>query len=200
MSIQEYRQRSRLGRFVPLRSLAALCVASTLLVPAPACADQTDPRLDALFAQLKNPAEPMAAIITEQQIWSIWLEPPDAAAQPHIDAGMGAMHRGDHAAAIQAFDEAVALTPEFAEAWNKRATAHYLAGNLDKSLADIEKVLALEPRHFGALSGRGLVYAKLGKLEGALQAFEAALAVHPQMTGARINAQAIRAILKKREI
>lgn len=200
MSSQGYRQRMRHRLLVSMRALAVLCLAGSLLAPAPALADQKDPRLDALFAQLKQVTEPMQAIITEQQIWSIWLEPPDPEAQPHINAGMGAMHQGNHAGAIAAFDKVVDLAPEFAEGWNKRATVHYLAGNFEASLADIDKVLALEPRHFGALSGRGLVYARLGKLERALKAFEDALAVHPQMAGARINADGIRAILQKREI
>lgn len=200
MSIQGYRQRIRHRLLVSTRALAALLLAGILLAPGLATADQKDPRLDALFKRLKQVSEPMAAIITEQEIWSIWLEPPDAATQPFIQAGMGAMHQGDHAAAIKAFDKVVDLAPEFAEGWNKRATVHYLAGNLEASLADIDKVLALEPRHFGALSGRGLVYARLGELERALKAFEDALAVHPQMTGARINADGIRAILQKREI
>ena len=183
-----------------MRTLLALPILCGLLWPAPALADQRDPRLGQLFAQLKAMSEPMQAIFTEQQIWAIWLEPPDEASGPHMEAGVTAMNRGDHAAALKAFDRAVKAAPEFAEAWNKRATVHYLAGNLDQSLRDIEKTLALEPRHFGALSGRGLVYAQMGELENALQAFEAALAVHPQMTGARINAEGIRALLQKREI
>ena len=114
--------------------------------------------------------------------------------------GIDAMRRGDHRAALKAFDRVVAIAPDFAEAWNKRATVHYLVGNLDQSLDDIATTLNLEPRHFGALSGRGLVYVKLNDLERALVSFEAALAVSPQMVGPRVNAEAIRQLLKRREI
>lgn len=60
-----------------------------------------------------------------------------------------------------------------------RATAYFLRGAYEKSLADIEKTLALEPRHFGALAGRGLIFHTLGKRDEALEAIKAALDIHP---------------------
>ena len=69
--------------------------------------------------------------------------------------------------------------PNYAEGWNKRATLHYVLGNLDASDSDIEKTLALEPRHFGALSGLGMVYIQRKELSKAKQAFEDLIEVHP---------------------
>lgn len=80
---------------------------------------------------------------------------------------------------------------DFAEAWNKRATLHYLLGNYEESLADIEQVLELEPRHFGALSGKGLVHLQRGELTRAKEAFTALLSVHPNSPGARNNLELI---------
>jgi tetratricopeptide (TPR) repeat protein len=51
--------------------------------------------------------------------------------------------------------------PDFAEAWNARATAWYQANRLGQSMADIEEVLARNPRHFGALSGMGIILEQL---------------------------------------
>ncbi|MFQ5566110.1 MAG: tetratricopeptide repeat protein [Paracoccaceae bacterium] len=167
---------------------------------APAPADQTDPRLGDLFAQLGEVSAPAEAAPIESQIWAIWRETPDPAAGSLLQSGIDAMHRGDFGTALEAFDRVVAIAPDFAEGWNKRATVHYLMGNLDRSLEDIAATLTLEPRHFGALSGRGLVYVQLNDLERALASFEAALAVNPQMIGPRINAEAIHRILKDREI
>ena len=138
-------------------------------------ADQTDPRLNALFGQLKAASGPAESVSIEQEIWAVWLDAPDEATQSLLDSGMDAMHSGDLAAALEAFDEVVALTPAFAEGWNKRATVHYLLNNLQQSLEDIAETLKLEPRHFGALSGRGLVFIKLGDLDRALSAFEQVL-------------------------
>ena len=114
--------------------------------------------------------------------------------------GIRALHRGELDPALAAFDAIVRGAPDFAEGWNKKATVHWLLGNYQDSLADIEKPLALEPRHFGALSGRGQVYADMEEWELALKAFEDALVVYPQMIGPRLNSEAIRLMLEGRPI
>ena len=162
---------------------------------APARADQNNPRLGELFAQLGEDSSPVEAAPIEAQIWAIWLEISDPAAASLLQTGLNAMRANDHHAALQAFDRLVAIAPDFAEGWNKRATVHYLVGSFEQSLDDIATTVSLEPRHFGALSGRGLVYLNLNDLERALVSFEAALSVHPHMIGPRINAEAIRRFL-----
>ncbi len=87
--------------------------------------------------------------------------------------------QGVAALAMPMLDELVARAPNWAEAWNKRATALYLAGEHDRSLADIERVLDLEPRHFGALAGMGLIHIARGQYREALAAYRRALTVNP---------------------
>lgn len=179
-----------------MRLLQIICLLCSLAgVFSPAQADQNDPRLSTLFAQLKQVSAPAEAGAIEAQIWTIWLETSDEVAASLLQTGLDAMSVNDLLAALDAFDRLVTIAPDFAEGWNKRATVHYLAGNFQKSLDDIATTISLEPRHFGALSGRGLVYISLNDLNQALVSFEAALAVYPHMTGPRINAEAIRRIL-----
>ncbi len=179
---------------------AVVLTASLALASAPAHADQTDTRLDALFSDLAAAPAPGAAAPVEGKIWSIWLETGDKAVAELLESGIERMAHGDFTAAVKAFDQVIAQAPDFAEGWNKRATVHYLMNNFQQSLEDIAKTLELEPRHFGALSGRGLVYIKLDDLQNALTAFEEALDVYPQMVGPRVNAEAIRRVLKQRDI
>ncbi|MGD9869077.1 MAG: tetratricopeptide repeat protein [Hyphomicrobiales bacterium] len=185
-----------------MRLPSAILIGCALLAGAglSARADQADPRLDALFTQLKADPNEAGAMATEQRIWAIWLEVEDEAAAGLLKSGMDAMNDGDLAAALASFDALVAKAPGFAEGWNKRATLHYMLGNYAESLADIEKTLALEPRHFGALAGRGLVHGKLEDFAGSLASFEAALAVNPHLPGARASVKELRRILKQREI
>ncbi len=152
------------------------------------------------LSKLESVSGSIEARTVEQQIWVIWLETTDETAQTLMRKGIERMRAGDYRTALAAFDHVVEAEPNFAEGWNKRATIHYLMENFEASLQDIVKTLALEPRHFGALSGRGLIHIKQEDLESELKAFEAALAVHPQMTGPRNNAEAIRQILKQRDI
>jgi tetratricopeptide (TPR) repeat protein len=181
-------------------TVLALSAALALLTVGSAAADQSDGRLPALFAALLDAPDAGAAEALEAEIWGIWYEHEDGAVVLLMRQGHGAMARRDFAAARRAFDQVVAIAPDYAEGWNARATLHYLAGDYQDSLSDIDKTLALEPRHFGALSGLGLVYAALERWEAALESFEAALAVNPQMTGPRANAEAIRKELRSREI
>ena len=52
--------------------------------------------------------------------------------------------------------------PNFAEAWNKRATVYFMMYDF-KSMQDIIKTLELEPRHFGALDDMGLIFIHQGQ-------------------------------------
>jgi Flp pilus assembly protein TadD len=86
----------------------------------------------------------------------------------------------------QILDQLIKDTQTFPEAYNKRATLHYLTGRYQKSLDDIALTLELEPRHFGALSGKGMVLQKMGRNAEALVAYREAVNVHPHMLGARL--------------
>ena len=76
--------------------------------------------------------------------------------------------------AIIIFSKVIDLDPEWAEAWNKRATVLYLIGEYQGSQNDINKVLQLEDRHFGALAGQGLVNIQLKNYEKAMMSYEKA--------------------------
>jgi tetratricopeptide (TPR) repeat protein len=95
------------------------------------------------------------------------------------------MASGDAAAALEAFNTAVAQKPDFAEAWNKRATLNYLLRRDAESVEDIERTLELEPRHFGALSGLALVRERQNRPFEALEALERASQIHPQLPNLR---------------
>lgn len=177
-----------------MRALAA----ALLLLAAPAVADQIDPRLPALFAQLK--ASPEAAAAAEAQIWEIWSETIDPESAELLAQGTAAMGTRSWPTALERFDALVKRSPNFAEAWNKRATLYYLMGDYPDSAADIQRTLALEPRHFGALSGLGLIFMAIGKPEPAIESFEAALAIHPWLPGARQNIEALRAQVGGQEL
>ncbi len=177
-----------------------LAIGLAVLPGAALRADQGDARLEVLFSQLKQAPDTQAARAVEAVIWNIWGEVEDRASGILLGQGISAMGRGDLRAALGKFDQIVAIAPGFAEGWNKRATVHYLLGNFEDSLADIDKTLTLEPRHFGALSGRGLVYMQLEEESLALDSFEAALEVYPLALGAGRNAEILRSRLGRQDI
>lgn len=91
----------------------------------------------------------------------------------------------DFALAIELLDRVIALQPDWAEAWNRRATAFYLLDDPASSMADISQVLAREPRHFGAWAGLGQIYMAGGDKRRGIEAFRKALAIHPHLSPVR---------------
>lgn len=154
-------------------------------------ADQTDDRLSGLFAILKDAQDARQIQITESQIWQIWLQHANADVQELMMVGTQRMNAGHYAEAMVVFNRLTESFPEYAEGWNKRATLHYLLGNNEASLSDIERTLALEPRHFGALSGLGMVYLQRKEFAKAKSAFEDLLAVHPNSPNAQQNLELV---------
>lgn len=150
-----------------------------------AAADQTDPRLDDLFAKLKTAPDPGAAARLDAQIWRIWLQHPDARAYEATRSGIGYLSSGRAAEAEKAFTEALELQPDFAEAWNKRATVRFFMGDLEGSVEDCAHVLKLEPRHYGALAGLGMIHMAIEEWDAAAAWFREALAINPHMPGVR---------------
>lgn len=171
--------------------LSLLVALSTSVFAAqPSHADQTDGRLYDLFNLLRSAPSYPAAFPVEQKIWQIWFESQDEEANVAMRLGIDAMNRGDFASAVTFFGNAARIDPDFAEAWNKRATAYYLMGNYADSVADIQKTLELEPRHFGALGGLSMIYRRIDQKEAALKAVEQGLEIHPTQPGMQ-NTRAI---------
>lgn len=123
----------------------------------------------------------------EAALWAIWCR----SGRPERDAllaeGVAALERGDFDDAIVRFTRLVEMAPDWAEAWNKRATARYLARDFAGAIADCEATLARKPHHFGALSGQGLCHMALEQYAAAAACFRRALAVHPSLTSVRAN-------------
>jgi tetratricopeptide (TPR) repeat protein len=136
-------------------------------------------RLDELFGRLKTTQDEDEGDAAVAEIWKLW----QSSGTPQLDKLMeevsALMGQGVPSVALGMLTLLVQRAPDWAEAWNKRATAFYLVGQHDLSLADIDRVLSLEPRHFGALAGMGLIHIARGQYREALAAYRRALAVNP---------------------
>lgn len=135
--------------------------------------------LDSLFAQLRTAPDETIARATADRIWTIWTQPDDpvlAARVAEIITGGGFAGPVAQVAEINALVEDY---PDYAEGWNLRATANFMRGDYDASLADVAETLKREPRHFGALAGRALILHSQGRREEALKAMREALDIHP---------------------
>ncbi|MBK1668549.1 hypothetical protein CKO28_10945 [Rhodovibrio sodomensis] len=183
-----------------MRRLSTVALILSLLSAGPVQADQDDPRLDGLFDRLEAADSRRQAQAIAARIWSIWFQHPSGYVEALLRQGREALQDDDLTGALIAFDDAVRKAPDFAEAWNARATVNYQIGNYQRALADIRRTLTLEPRHFGALSGRGLCYLALDQPQMALEAFEASLQIHPHQPGVKFRVRALKSELDARDL
>ncbi len=130
--------------------------------------------------------------LAEQALWAIWTRSGNAEVNRLMEHGIVLMNERDYEQAVTVFDDIVRRQPDFAEGYNKRATAYYVMGDYLRSLEDVEATLKRNPEHFGALSGGGLCLLKLQRLAEALSYFERALAVNPNMDSIRFMADQLR--------
>jgi len=121
--------------------------------------------------------------LAEHSVWQVWGRSGDTEADGLLQVGIEEMNRGDGPAAVETFTKAIQRKPDFAEAWNKRATVYFLMGEHEKSLKDCDEVMKRNPAHFGALAGYGQIYLQLDQPERALTYFRRALRVNPNMRG-----------------
>ena len=145
-------------------------------------------------ACLRHP-DPEVVALAEATLWRIWARSGDAAVDARFAEGLDAMERQDWLGAVGCFTRVIERAPTFAEAWNKRATARYLAEHYASAIADCEEVLRLLPHHFGAASGRGLCHAALGQYGEAARCFRQALAIHKHLDGVRQNLARVQQVL-----
>jgi tetratricopeptide (TPR) repeat protein len=150
---------------------------------------------NSLVSSLRD-VDPSVGLAANAALWEIWARANDKAADKLYQKGIAQMSSGQSLQAITTFSEIIRLKPDFAEAWNKRATVYYFVGDLQKSLADCDEVMKRNPNHFGALSGYGQIYAQMGDFDQALRYFEKAYAINPTMLGV---AQTIKDIRKLQE-
>ena len=139
--------------------------------------------LDTLFAKLQTATDPVSVQTLEEAIWEQWTVLPDPAQRQLMTCGIAEMQQQDLQGALTTFTRLIALAPGLSEAWNKRATVHWLLGNFTASIADICETIKREPRHFGAYSGLGMIRAEMNEPQRALAAFQLAKKYNPHIVG-----------------
>ena len=137
--------------------------------------------IEFLFGALKAAPDAATAKAVEGRIMAYWLASGSDTADLLMTRVKTAVDQKELDLAIRLLDSLVELSPEYIEAWNRRATLHFMNKAYSQSLADIRQVLAREPRHFGALAGLGMILQDIGEEKVALDAFRRAVAVHPHL-------------------
>ena len=160
--------------------LKALALASVILASGPSYGPS-----DAMFEELKNAPSEQEATSIALDIWAAWMESGSAAADLVMERAVTAQSNGDIELARELYDRVISIQPDYAEAYNRRASVFLMEEKMGEALRDVNKALELEPRHFGAWTGLGRVFEELGAKDQALEAYKEALKIHPTLSPAR---------------
>ena len=172
----------------------------TLMAPAVSFSDQSDTRLDELFATLKATDNKSVSQETELNIWAIWFESGSEQIDSLMEEAGAAVQTHQLEQAEDIYSKVVKLAPEFSEGWNRRATVRYYQNDYSGSLQDIRQTLALEPRHFGAVWGLGMILGWERDFSGAITAFERLLEINPHARDAKPRIELLKQELAKSSI
>lgn len=131
------------------------------------------------LASLVKATDELEARRIEGKIWQSWLKSGDT----EIDTLMGQAIKKrsgyDFNGSLEILSTIIELKPDYAEAWNQRATVFFFQEKYEKSLQDIAKALQFEPRHFGSMAGRAMIRLRQNKDALARQNIAAAIKIHP---------------------
>jgi predicted O-linked N-acetylglucosamine transferase (SPINDLY family) len=111
--------------------------------------------------------------------------------------GNALQQQGVHAEAIDNFDRALSLQPNFPAALNNQGHSLRALRHFDRSLAAFERALALQPAYTLALNNRGLALLDLQRLPEALRSFDEALALNPNFPEVLANRGAALLAMKR---
>ena len=157
--------------------------------------------LNNLFDKLKITNNNLSAKKIENEIWKLWTTHPSKPTLTDLLAkGSYYMSQNQLNNAYKLFSKIIKLDPEWAEAWNKRATVLYLMGNYELSQNDIDVVLNLEKRHFGALAGQGLVQTALNNYQKAINSYKEVEKIYPSMESPKLMIPKLKELIRKKSI
>lgn len=135
-----------------------------------------------LFDQLQDLPSPVGSRELNDQLWRLWTEAPDEVAQTLLDEGMSQRESYNLLGARETFDKLVDYCPDYAEGYNQRAFANFLAAEYEAALGDLDSALSLSPNHTGALTGKALTLMRLDRNDEAQEILRVAVALNPWLS------------------
>jgi tetratricopeptide (TPR) repeat protein len=94
---------------------------------------------------------------------------------------------GNYSGAIESFEKAIALEPDYFEAWNGKADALNRAKKYQDALIASDQVLMINPHYGKGWINRGYILYNLGRYDEELNAYDRAIDIDPQNADAWFN-------------
>ena len=165
----------------------------------PAAADQTDPRLDLLFEELRTGG----AIRAEEnvsRIVEIWIDSSSDTVDLLYARAEESVVEDRPDLALELLEHVIGLSPNFAQGYALRGAIRLGEGNQAGAIEDFSKVLALEPRQFEVRTALANILLASGEKRDAYDMFQKVLEWNPHDEAIARRARALRRELDGQEI
>ena len=106
---------------------------------------------------------------------------PENLARAFYNRGRALSDKGQNDRAIQDFDQAIRLDPEYPDAFNNRGVAYAGKGQFERAIEDYDQAIRLDPNYAIAIYNRGLAARNLGHEDEAAAYFAKAKQVGPRL-------------------
>ena len=141
--------------------------------------------LDELFRKLAAAGDAEEAKGLATAIERVFLRSGSDTADLLMGRALQAVHRNNAELAEDLIDRVIALEPDWAEAYYRRATLRAMREDGSGAVEDLAYTLKLEPRHFAAMTGLGFTLLKLERKPQALRVLKQSLTLNPQGEAAK---------------
>jgi len=104
---------------------------------------------------------------------------PDRAAIPYNNRGLAYDEKGERSLALSDYNRAIAISPEFTEAYINRGIVYGESSLFEKAIEDFSRALAINGQSAKAYMNRGAAYMSVGDYAGALRDLRRAADLDP---------------------
>jgi tetratricopeptide (TPR) repeat protein len=134
---------------------------------------------NAALARALRDSDPAVRDLAAGALWSLWYRADTPENNAMLEQVRLLIGHGRLAEAVAHGSRLIERAPNFAEAYNQRAIAHYYQDHFQESAADCHQVLERNPYHFGALWGLAQCQLHLNQRREALKTLRRALHLQP---------------------
>ena len=94
---------------------------------------------------------------------------------------------GDYSGAIEDYNQAIRINPNYANAYNFRGLARLLLGEYQAAIEDFNSAIRINPDYADAYNNRGAVRKNLGEYQAAIEDYSEAIRINPNDANAYYN-------------
>ena len=124
--------------------------------------------------------KPKAAVPLPVESMARWQKRPRIRAYTKASCGNAKGNTGNYKGAIAAFNKAIELNPDLADAYNNRGAAKGALGDFEGAIEDFDTAIRLNPEYVSAYNNRGNAKKALGNTKGAIEDYDMAIQLNPE--------------------